>query len=385
MATDSRKMLWRTLIFLYIGLSCLLYGACSILSDLAPVKEEVVDVRDWLVVPIFYATNRARADSKQIDFLEKKNNGPLAFGVKNICVPYPEKVSISPEIIDRLGWRLIHLQKAIPSNTLPVILPEQKNHIPDQEFSPREVASAFEKYRGLIVNGDVVVFVHGCCVTFKTSLERTAKLAVQMQTPVIVYSWVSPIGFEKYLENGTLAQQAYDSFCTFLDRLAQRVPTDKTIVIGHSMGAGFIDEAFVRRFERSYGGKVLPKYKEIIFSQPDIDARVYLNHDKNTISQANKTTIFMVSDDPRLRTAALAHGRFERLGLPGPLLDELCKLDTQDIIDLTVSGIGHNLPARFIGSMYRIGTINGSDYNLVQKQKHLFILERNDSTTPTKH
>ncbi len=384
MATGTRKMVWRTLIFVYAGLSCFLFSACSILRDLAPIKEEVVNVQDWLIVPIFYATNRARAESKQIDFLERKSNGPLAFGVRNVIVPYPEQVSISSEIIDRLGWRLIHLAKAIPSNTLPPIPEEQKNKISDQEFSPREVASAFEKYRALIGSADVVVFVHGCCVTFKTSLERTAKLAVQMQTPVIVYSWFSPIGFERYLENGTLAQQAYDSFCTFLDRFAQRVPTDKTLVIGHSMGAGFIDEAFVRRFERSYGGAVLSKYKEIIFSQPDIDALAYLNHDIKIVSQAHKTTIFMVSDDPRLRTAGLAHGRFERLGLPGPLLNELCKLDTQNIIDLTVSGVGHNLPARFIGSMYRTATIKDPNYNLVQKAKHLFVLESNGSAISAK-
>jgi esterase/lipase superfamily enzyme len=377
--------MWRVISFICIGLSCFLFSACSILSDLAPIKEEVVDVQDWLVVPIFYATNRDRANSGQIDFIEKKNNNTLLFGVKNIIVPCPKDILTKPEIIDRMGWRLLHLAKPISSDTRPPLPEDKKYKVPDKELLSTEVVNAFDKYRGITGSAEVILFVHGCCATFKTNMERAAKLAIQMQIPVIVYDWVSPIGFSHYLENETLAQQTYDGFCDFLDNIAKYVPTNKTSVLGHSMGAAFVDEAFVRRFERSHGGKILPKYQEIIFSQPDLDAIVYLNHENKIVSQANKTRIFMVLDDRRLSVSALAHEGHERLGRPGPLLDKLCHLDKQDIIDMTASGIGHNLPANFIASMHSTGTINESGYKLLQKSPHLFVLEKTDRSLSAGH
>lgn len=368
----NKKTVLNALILLGITFLSLSFTACSFLADLAPAKEEVVNVQDWLVVPIFYATNRLPADSKQIDFIEKKNDNTFLFGVKNIVVPCPN--NLAPKIIEHMGWKLIHLDQAVSSHDTPQIPEDQKYKVPDKEFLPDEVVSNFDKYRAFTGNGEAALFIHGCCATFKTNMERAAKLTVQMQIPVIVFDWVSPIGFTHYLKNETLVQQTYDDFSIFLDRLAKYLPVNKTILIGHSMGAAFIDEALVRRSQRSYQGKALPKYKTVIFTQPDIDAQSYLNHNHNIIDQAYNTKIFLVLNDPRLKVSAMAHGGYERLGKPGPLLSQLCKLDKQDIIDMTATGIEHTLPADFIGNMYRTGTIDETSYKLIQKTPHLFTL-----------
>ncbi|MGL1664055.1 alpha/beta hydrolase, partial [Vibrio parahaemolyticus] len=80
----------------------------------------------------------------------------------------------------------------------------------DTEYSNKEVVSGFDKYREHTKNKRVVFFVHGCCAPFQASLERSAKIAAHMQVPLVVFDWTSPNGFTKYLENETLAEQAYD-------------------------------------------------------------------------------------------------------------------------------------------------------------------------------
>jgi len=353
----------------------LILTACSTMMGLAPVKESTERISDWLIVPVFYATNRVRnTDSNAIDYIEQKNDKGLLFGIKNIIIPYPASPSLAHDTMEHMGWQSIHLQNPLPPGEVPPILQEHK--MPDQEFSAAQMVKAFDKYYGITGSDEAVLFIHGCCATYKTSMERAAKLTVQMGAPVVVYDWVSPIGFTHYLANETLAEQSYDDFCKFLDAVAKYVPPANTTLIGHSMGAAFVDEALVRRFQRTYGGQVLPKYREIILSQPDIDARSYLKHDKHIVSQAEKTRIFMVLDDSRLKASSLAHGRFERLGRPGPLLSNLCQLDKQDIIDMTITGIGHNLPYNFIASMHRTGTINEEGYKAIRKEPHLFVLEK---------
>ncbi len=348
---------------------------------LAPAKDTDVDVRDWLVVPIFYATNRARgANPKDIDYIEQKNNRGLFFGVKNIAVPYPSDVVVTKEAMNKMGWRTIHLDKPLAEGQKLMMPKDNLYKVPDRELAVTEVVNAFDNYRGITKSDEAVLFIHGCCATFKKTMERAAKLAAQMQIPVVVYDWVSPIGFTHYLENETLAEQTYDDFCGFLDSVAKYVPIAKTILIGHSMGGTFIDTALVRRYQRGYNGVELPKYKEIVLSQPDVDARAYLKHNKHIVSQAEKTRIFMVMNDGRLNASAMAHGHFERLGCPGRLLGDLIQFDKQDIIDMTVSGIGHELPANFIASMHRNGTINQDGYTSVLKQPHLVVLQK--ATTP---
>lgn len=365
-------------------LFCLCFGSnsCSLLEDLAPSHEDDGNSSAWIAVPVFYATNRQRAEGKLIDFTEKKNSDILLYGVKNVIVPRPDNVSIMPELMKRMGWLPVNLVKSAPCASEPELPAGDKTLVADQEFSPMQMISNFDKYRAGTGSQESAIFVHGCCATFKTSMKRAAKLSLQLQIPVVVYDWDAPIGFTHYLKNETLAQQTYDGFCNFLDSLAKYLPTDKTIIIGHSLGAAFVDEAFARRYERYRHDKKMPKYAEIILSQPDIDARAYINHAKNIIEQTNKTTLFLVLNDPRLRVSAMAHGGYERLGRPGPLLDKLSSLANQRIIDMSASGIGHTLPVDFIGSIFHTGTIDDRNYKLLEKSPHLFVVEKKHIAQP---
>ena len=354
----------------------LFFWSCTVLSNLAPVKEDTSHVRDWIVVPVFYATTRQRAATEAIDFLEKKAESGLRFGVKNIVIPAPESTSVSEETRKRMGWQLIHVQTPLPQGKIPDLPAATHCAIPDREIATGDAAFCFDKYRAGSGSQDVIFFVHGCCATFHTSIERSARIAVSMQIPLVVYDWASPRGFSKYLENETLVEQTNDDFFDFLNAVEAVVPASHTILIGHSMGARFLDTALLRRAERTRFGIHAPLYKEVVFSQPDIDARAYIRHNLLIASQAEKTRIYFNANDGRLTASATAHGGFARLGRPGVLLDRLCQIENQDLLNITQCEKGHEIPFAVLACMSRGESTQKAGFALKPVGSHLFVLEK---------
>ncbi len=350
--------------------------ACSIITDLAPSKNTTADVRDWLAVPVFYATNRAKATGSELfSYSEQLNAHGRSYGIKNVLVPLPEKGSLSPEIMEKMGWQMIHLEDPVHPGKKPAVPTQCK--LSNREMSAHEVIAEFDRYRSDSGSNQVVLFVHGCCATFDTSLERAAKIAAHMQLPLVIYDWVSPIGFTHYLQNETLAEQELDDFYDFLSSVEPIVPVSQTILIGHSMGARFLDSALVRRSERQCGKNTVLRYQEVIFANPDIDARSYINHNENVASNADQVRIYLATNDGRLRNSAIAHGGYARLGLPGDLLPELCRVGRQDVIDVTELGLGHEVPFWVVADLHRSGKPSREQgFELVQAGPHLFVLHK---------
>jgi hypothetical protein len=354
----------------------LLLNSCTLISELAPVHEDTSHVRKWLVIPVFYATTRERAPLKAIDYLESKSETGLRFGVKNTVVPAPDLTAVTPETIKAMGWKLIDLDSALPDGKTPPLPAGSDFSVPDREFADAEVVSNFDAYRKKSGSKKVVVFVHGCCATFQTSLARAARIAAHMQIPLIVYDWASPRGFSKYLENETLVEQTEDDFYDFLSAVEGVVTAPETILIGHSMGVRFLDNALVRRHERTRCGVLLPRFREIVLCQPDIDARAYIEHNDPVASQSEKIRIYANADDGRLDASAVAHGGFERLGRPGKLRGELCKIKNQDLVDVTQCKTGHEIPFWLVADLSRGADTKQAGFICRQSGSHYIIVEK---------
>ncbi len=348
-------------------------SGCSLLSDLAPTKDTAVNVHDWVVVPVFYRTNRSRADNGKFSDIDLNHAGRF-FGVKNVIIPMPDDAAIAKETAEKMGWQFVHVEQAPAKGTKPPIPPACK--IPNRDMSAGEIIAAFNTYRRSAGEDHVVLFVHGCCATFDTSIERAAKIAVHMQLPLVAYDWVSPIGFSNYLKNETLADQELDDFSRFLSNVEKLIPAASTSIIGHSLGAGFVDSAMVRRWERIRNNRNATRYEEIIFSNADIDAEAYINHCADAATNAKQVRIYINTEDGRLHTSELAHG-YPRLGRPEALLPNLCQTPNQDVIDVTAVGAGHEMPFGVVADMHRLGK-PGSDcpFSLQQSGQHLFVLHK---------
>lgn len=365
--------------FVAIVVCMVAMSSCTLLAELAPVKEDTSKVKDWLVVPVHYATTRKRAAGAALDYLEQRSEKQgLQFGVRNVLIPCPALVEINDETAKRLGWVRIHLDTPLPNGKRPPFPGQEKCLIQDCELSNQEMISHFDKYRADSGSEKVIFFAHGCCATFIASLERSAKIAASMQVPLVVFDWNSPRGFTKYLENETTALQSYDDFYAFLQAVEKYVPASNTILIGHSMGANFVDNALVRRSVRDDFNIPTAKYAEVIFCEPDIDARAYINHNKKIAELAERIRIYFNATDGRLDASATAHGGFERLGRPGELITKLSAIPSQYMIDITGCALGHEIPffvvPRF--SFARSKSLQEVGYESKEVNPNYFIVEK---------
>ncbi len=333
-------------------------------------------IQDWLVVPVFYATNRVSLGTSDVEsYSEQTNPKGLVFGVRNFAVPLPFNTPIDEATQMKMGWQRIHALKKKHAEA-----PEfdsTKCVVKDKVLSRSEIVPAFEGYRDSTGNPENIIYVHGCCAGFDTVMRRAAMVASHTQAPVLAYDWVSPKGFQKYLVNETMIDQTLDDFCKFMNKVETIMDPKTMTLIGHSMGAELVDQAMVRRAQLMKINPTMPKFKEVIMSNADVDVLSFLKHGNDFVSNAEKTRIYFSTNDKRLRLSTFVHGGFLRLGAPGSSIAELVKLKGADCIDITANNTGHDLPYWLVANMHKynnVGPVKG--FELKEKAPGYLLLER---------
>jgi esterase/lipase superfamily enzyme len=248
-----------------------------------------------------------------------------------------------------MSWQQV-VQPESEAGKAPTIS-QDKCRLKDQVLSREEVVKSFQSYTAATGVHDRVIFTHGCCANFDTSMQRAAKIAAHMGTPVLLYDWVSPVSFTQYLRNETRLEQTTDDFCRFLNNVDKVSDPATVTLLGHSMGAMLVDEALVRRAIRSSYEARKP-FREVIMSNADVDARTFLKHAPEFISNGAMVHFYISTTDDRLSASALAHGRFERLGRPGKLLNDLARLKGATVVDITAGDTGHEIPFSVVAALH---------------------------------
>jgi esterase/lipase superfamily enzyme len=329
-----------------------------------PAKDPYKGVRDWLVIPVFYATNRVFVgQGGAIEYSEAPNK-KLLFGVKNIVVPVPAETTIDATTEQKMDWQKISL--APKDKEGPPAFNLDRCKIKDSQLERDQVTAAFKAYMDESGNSESVLFVHGCCINFDTAMRRSADLAATMHTPVLLYDWVSPRKFRNYLVNGTRADQTMDDFCKFLTQVEKVAEPHKVVLVAHSLGNQFLDEAMIRRFAHYSGGtSAPPKFNEIVLSNADVDAQSFLNHASQVVANADKVRVYFNQTDPRLKLSTWVHGGFRRLGSPGDLITPLTQVQGLQLIDVAAAKLGHEMPYWLVADVHRRGNLASSkDFKL---------------------
>jgi len=339
--------------------------SCSLMP---PPPDDTKGVKDWLVVPVFYATNRAFAGKNgSIEYSEDENPSGLLFGVKNFLVPYPVRTPLDFATENRMQWERYKLDTDL-KKLKPVAPPSDLCRIKNSTFNREQMVAALDAYRKRAGSLEAIIFLHGCCATFDTSALRAAKLATHMQVPVLLYDWVSPKGFKNYLKNETLAEQTVDEFLSALNASEKVLGAQNMSLVGHSMGAYILDHALMRR-KPTAGEKTPALFNELIMSNADTDGKTFLNHAGAFASNAKATRVYFSRADDRLKYSALSHGNFHRLGLPGPLAEPLARVPGIQMIDITEAKTNHELPFWLVSNMHRFGNLGPVKDFVLEKQK----------------
>jgi esterase/lipase superfamily enzyme len=325
----------------------------GVLAAKAPAANSKV-TQNWIVVPVFYATHRVFAGiNAAVEYSEKSNKTGLLFGVMNIAVPLQPDMDIDKNLQAKMLWCQISQNSQNQPRLLKI--DPSKCIIKDCSMTFEQMVLAIHAYMKDSKTNELVIFAHGCCADFDTSMLRTAKIAAHMHLPILLYDWVSPRGFDKYLENETILEQTTDDFCNFLAKIQKLSELENITLIGHSMGTEFLNEALIRRstqLEHQH------KFKELVMSNGDTDAQSFLNHAAEFAANAEKTRIYISTNDDRLEASAFAHGGFRRLGAPGALAPDLSKIPGIEVIDITQAKMGHELPFWVVAHMHRDGNLN---------------------------
>ncbi len=313
-------------------------------------------VQDWLIVPIFYATNRASIGTVDTGvYSEKANTNGLLFGVKNYAVPVPYNSPVDNATQTKMQWQSLHA--LAKKHAEAPEFDKTKCIVQDKVLSRNEIVPAFNAYRKDTGNPENIIYVHGCCANFDTVMRRAAMVASHTQAPVLVYDWVSPHGFTNYLVNETMVSQTIDDFCKFMTKVESLMDPREITFIGHSMGNELVDQAMVRRAELIRINPSMPKFKEIIMSNADVDVIAFLKHSNQLVSNGEKTRIYFSTNDKRLRLSTFVHGGFRRLGSPGEAISELVKIKGAQCIDITANNTGHELPYWLVANMHKYNNV----------------------------
>lgn len=290
---------------------------------------------------ILFATNRGwYSDGDRAHFNNEVKPHPL-YGACLVTLPHrergldapPEPDNRAPEWLQAVMGRAEHdveekvqqLQSTVDA-VQPLGNPQFFDHLNSLiEASPQR---------------DVLLFVHGFNVTFDDAVKRAAQLAADLpfNGAVVVYSWPTQGGLNKYERDGEVVDESLPAFKEFLLEFARRVPADaRTNVVVHSMGNRLVQRA-LWHLPDEYAQP--PRFTEMVFCAPDVGVEEFRRNVRQATKVSRRVTLYQCTNDSALLASMFKNGE-ERAGSPNaPVLAE--GMDTIETGPVDVSLLGHS-------------------------------------------
>jgi hypothetical protein len=190
---------------------------------------------DWDVVPVFYGTDRGRADNPKRVAYGSKRARKLELGRALVTIPKLHQV---PNIERPWAIRIPYFQITVYEQ------PEDpKLHftIRDIQVLSRDQFIALARERmatGRSFKDQAIIFVHGYNNDFDYALFRTAQIAYDLQFDgaPFLYSWPSGGAFTSYVYDRDSSMQAEPYLREFIELVVTETGAKSVSLIAHSMG-----------------------------------------------------------------------------------------------------------------------------------------------------
>lgn len=281
------------------------------------------------VVRVFYGTDR-KFDSQAQTFSGER--GQPLLGAVEVSVPIDHRIGD----IERPKWYLKHFVALDPEKHM--VLMRQTVLSPDVFF---EQVRALTRAEGDLASA--FIFVHGYRVTFEDAALRTAQMAVDLRLPAVpvFYSWPSQGKTANYLVDEGNVEWAEPHLAKFLEDFADKSGAKTIHVVAHSMGARATSRALASLFKRRID--LAPRFKQLIFAAPDIDATVFKRDIAPALTAASrKVTLYASSNDKALMASRTMRGGYPRAGEAGTGLVVLSGVETVDATMIDTDFLGHS-------------------------------------------
>lgn len=320
-----------------------------------------------LPVPVFFVTDRETKDNrdKDIDFGAQLNE-PLnhtVYGVRAADIPAHR----APQTIDTLStWAFCDSLTTDPNRRC--LTPSTASNLPTSTTVPIAPANArcescsdqkFNSFSDMAVKlraaveksgrKSFLVFVHGCCVGFRKSIQQAGDLAASAQVPVVMYDWGSPWG--NYAGSALACPRSQERFNQFLMDIAKEFPEERIGIVALSMGGQLVDNFCLQHKPQDVGRQ----FDDIFFARADMDSVVFKSHLPSIDRHSKHIYIYSAHNDFQINISGLLRiianpaspGR--RLGHTNAVLKPTTTLS---VIDVSALKLNHLLPHRVIGEMF---------------------------------
>ena len=287
------------------------------------------DVGRYLVVPVWYATDRKRTASPEPRDWYGGDRGALSYGRVEVSIPDShEKGKLEKPRMFRLEFR-----------------ENPEKHVVLLSVDEFDVA-AWKLDIGQSVRAcaarDVLLFIHGYNVDFECAARRAAQFAydLEFQGLCVLYSWPSEGATLKYTVDEDNAMWTVDHFEEVLTALMTEVGATSVHAVAHSMGSRVLAEG-LRRIDVGALPAASAALREVVFAAPDINADTFRNFMKRFHTRAGRFTLYASSGDKALECSQKLH-KYSRAGDAGDGIVITSGLETVDASAVDTTVLGHS-------------------------------------------
>ena len=285
------------------------------------------ETRDGVaVIPVFYATDRARTVDATLDYgVTRSPAGKLWLGRYDVSIPFSHELG---KVERPTIWTFY---KEDPNKHFVIVSRKQQSY---DEF--------YDDIRGVVNRSllkDALVFIHGFNVAFEDAVFRTAQMAhdLDFKGAPILYSWPSntgenPIGYNRAQENNEWTAAHLDYF---LRDVTAKTGATRIHVVAHSMGNRALVNALAR-----WPASETKKFNQIVLTAPDMDADIFAQLAAAVTRAGERTTLYASASDKALLVSKQLNG-YRRAGDVGPGIVVIPGIDTVDVTAIDSNFIGH--------------------------------------------
>ena len=275
------------------------------------------------LVPVYYATDRARADGKaaQTEYFSgrRSKTSELQYGRCMVSIPKDHRIGK----VERPSWLKLQFRE------------DPEKHVVILKFVEFESAAFFNEMRAYLAGlsePGVLVFVHGFNVGFAEAVRRTGQIAYDLKFngPAVSYSWPSEAAVLDYPTDEGNARWSKTHFKQFITDLRTQLNAPYIHLIAHSMGSRVVAEALGAAQEDD-------RWAQVIFAAPDIDAAVFKELTGHFRGNVQRITLYASSNDKALKLSRKLHGGYPRAG---EIIEGVHVFDGVDTVDASLVDTG---------------------------------------------
>lgn len=270
------------------------------------------------LIPVFYATNRARDDTgPRLDYTAERGT-KAEYGRALVQLPRGALGRARRGVVSGT------LAKAAkPPSTAAV---GETDHLRIQEIKSLShddvLEAAVLRMSGAQRFKDhALVFVHGFNTGFDAALFRAAQIAndLNFDGATYLYSWPSAGRVVRYGYDAESARQAQPHLAEFLRFVVRETGASSVSIIVHGLGTGPVLDALAPGKGETQGLAV----RDVILVAPDLDAATFKTRAKEIAGTSSHVTLYAAASDRALNISRRYTGGAPRAGdVPGgiPLL-----------------------------------------------------------------